>query len=85
MDLVGFARAIVDVAVEEGGMDLDVQFVQQLAEDCGLIFTRKPTPNELADPEWWGHEYGITAYTLGVIQDTAEFRAACKAAKSETV
>jgi len=85
MDLAGFARAIIDAAVEEGGMDLDVLFVQELAESCGLIYTRTPTANELADPEWWGHEYGICADTLGVLEDTPEFRAACKAAKSEPV
>jgi hypothetical protein len=85
MDLVGFARAIVDAATEEGGMDLEPQWVQETAEHFGLIYTRKPTERELADPEWWGHEYDMTADTLGVIVETPEFIAACKAAKTETV
>ena len=49
------------------------------------VVYRKPTPAELADCEWWGHEYGIDADTAGVIDRSQEFKAAIKTALPETI
>lgn len=76
LDLAEFAKMIVDSACEEGGSDLDAAWVQELAVSCGLIVMRKPTPAELADDEWFGHEYGIDADTEGVIERTPAFKQA---------
>lgn len=80
--LIEFAKEILDAACEVDASDLDIMWVQELAESCGLIVTRKPTDAELADNEWWGHEYCIGKDTSGVIDRTEEFKAAIKAAKS---
>ena len=84
--LVEFAKEILDAACEIDASDLDIQFVQDLGMSLGLVVARKPTDAELADHDWWGHEYGIDKDTEGVIDRTPEFIAAIKAAaKSETV
>lgn len=85
LDLVRFAKTILDDACDADACDLDPCDVQEIAKDCGLIVYRKPTPAELADEEWWGHEYGIGPDNAGVLERTPEFIAACKAAKTETV
>lgn len=46
-----------------------------IAAQHGLVLDRKPTPAELADPQWWGHDYGITADDETVTERTPEFMA----------
>ena len=82
-NLVTFAREILDAACEIDASDIDIMWVQELAASCGLILMRKPTPAELSDSDWFGHEYGIDADTAGVIERTPEFKEAIRAAKLE--
>lgn len=78
IDLVKFAQGITDLMWEEGEYghcDLDNDAVQDLAEECGIVFFRAPTDAELADPLWFGHDMGITAGDKAVGELTEEFKA----------
>lgn len=52
-----FARDMVEGAWKEQISRPDDVF--DLAEHYGLLEARKPTPEELADPMWWGHAAAI--------------------------
>ena len=58
-DLVALASELTQMLWDAEGCDLDSEAIQSLLVSCGVIRYRKPTPAELSDPEWWGHEWSI--------------------------
>jgi hypothetical protein len=77
-----FAAKVIEDQWQEGGPSEDGQAILDYAESCGFIHWRKPTANELADEEWWGHVYEIGADTAGVGELAPWFRELKKAAKA---
>lgn len=71
-DPVSFSKAVLDLMWESTD-DIDNETIEALAVEHGLILWRKPTPAELSDLEWWGHEYGIGATDEGVGEFTPSF------------
>jgi hypothetical protein len=82
-DLVRFAGEMADLLWDDPGLDVDVEAVESLLVSCGVIQYRKPTPNELADAEWWGHEYGIGADDEKVGEFTPAMKEMRKAARAK--
>lgn len=74
-DLVKFAHEMAELFFDFEGMDPDAEEVHAALVDNGIIHFRKPTAEELADPEWWGHEHGIKEDDEGVGDITPEMRA----------
>ena len=72
-DPVSFAKAVLDLMWEQVD-ELDYEAIEDLAQRYGLIIWRRPTPSELSDPEWWGHEYGIGSEDDGVGEFTPSFK-----------
>ena len=56
-DLLGFANAMAEEWAESGGMDLDGGALQDMLVSFGLLKFRAAKPSEVADLEWWGHEF----------------------------
>ena len=56
-DLLGFANAMHETWCELDGCDLDICVLQELLQQFGLLEFRAPKPSEVADLEWWGHEF----------------------------
>ena len=56
-DLLGFAKAMHETWCELEGCDLDSGSLQEILEQYGLLEFRAPKPSEVADLEWWGHEF----------------------------
>lgn len=80
--VVLFAAVAIENQWDDGGPSEDGQLILDGAEVAGLIHFRKPTSAELADDEWWGHEFEIDADTNGVGELTPEFSALKKEAMS---
>jgi len=79
-DLVKFATEMADLFFESEGFDIDAEAVQGLLVGNGIVHFRKPTAEELADPEWWGHEHDIKPDDDGVGDLTPEMAAMVKTA-----
>lgn len=77
-----FAADVIENQWQDCGPSEDGQVILDHATDEGLVHWRKPTPAELADEEWWGHELEIDPETSGVGELTPEFRALVKEAKA---
>lgn len=56
-DLLGFAKAMFETWCELEGCDLDNCSLEELLREYGLLKFRAPKQSELADLEWWGHEF----------------------------
>ena len=78
-----FAIDIIEQAWEDGPTE-EQQSMLDVAEHQGIVRWRAPTEAELADPDWWGHAWDITADNeTGVGEIDPEFRkAAERAAKA---
>lgn len=72
-DPVSFSKAVLDLMWESAD-DIDNESIEALAVEHGLILWRKPTPAELSDDDWWGHEYSIGAMDEGVGEFTPSFQ-----------
>ncbi len=86
--VVLFAADVIEAQWDECGPSEEGQCILDAAEALGFIHWRKPKPSEIADEEWWGHEYDIGPDTAGVGELSPDFRELKKAAKlalSETV
>lgn len=85
-DTVKLASELAEMLWEAEGCDLDNIAVQELLVACGVVHYRKPKPSELADLEWWGHEFDIGPDDHGVGEFTPEMKELRKAAQpAETV
>lgn len=78
--IVLFASDLIDGVFED--VSEEGQEILDHAESCGLIGWRKPKASELADEEWWGHEYEIGADDAGVGHKTDAFIGKIKTAKA---
>mgnify|MGYP003493500612 FL=1 len=56
-DLHAFATEMADTLFSLEGCDLDNFELQAILENHGIISFRTPKPSEIADEEWWGHEF----------------------------
>lgn len=81
IDLVAFASDIADLLFDADGCDIDLDAIRGALEQHGIVAYRAPTENELADEEWWGHEYSIGDNDKAVGELTPEFKALRKARK----
>lgn len=77
-----FAVDVIEAQWDDCGPSEEGQMILDEAEALGFIHWRKPTPSELADGEWWGHEFDIGPETAGVGELSPDFRELKKAAKS---
>lgn len=77
-----FAADVIETIWKEGPSTDEEQDILDIAEHRGLIHYRKPTAEELADNDWWGHQVAIQADDPDVGDMTAEFRAAVSAARA---
>lgn len=77
-----FASEVIESQWDDCGPSEDGQMILEHAESVGLIRWRKPNPAELADEEWWGHEFEIGPETEGVGELSPEFRTLVKEAKA---
>lgn len=82
--IVLFAADVIESQWDDCGPSEDGQMILEHAESVGLIVWRKPTPSELADREWWGHEFDIGPDTSGVGELSPSFRKMKTAAKIAT-
>ncbi len=78
-----FAKELVDWVWDDGPSTEEGQIVLDAATRKGIILWRVPKPSELADLEWWGHEFQIGAEDKQVGEYTPEFRAALSRARGE--
>ncbi|MFM7010626.1 MAG: hypothetical protein ACKO0Z_15075 [Betaproteobacteria bacterium] len=75
-DPTAFAGEIIDLAFEYDEDDtITFEELLEIAAKHGLVISRKPTADEIADPEWWGHTYGITADDETVTERSPDFAA----------
>jgi len=74
-DPVAFAAELISVIFDDDADEMEVQAIAEMAERHGLILSRRPTEAELSDPDWWGHEYGITEDDETVMERTPAFEA----------
>lgn len=77
-DPTGFANAIATMIFEDACCDLDALEVAELLQAHGIIKYRKPTGKDLADPEWWGHDWDMKANDDGVGELTPSFKVLTK-------
>lgn len=53
---VQFSRSIIEAVWDGKISDPEVAAsIQTTAQELGLTVVREPTPDERADPNWWGH------------------------------
>lgn len=71
--VVQFARGTIESCWEDGGHTEEQQAILDHAKAMGLMHWRKPTASELADDEWWGHEFDIGPNDEAVGELTPEF------------
>lgn len=85
--VVLFAVDVIESQWQEDGPSEEGQMILDAAEAIGFIHWRKPTAAELADDEWWGHEFEIGPDNAGVGELSPRFRALKAMAKKsvETV
>lgn len=80
MALAGFGGCFKFVgqalALAFGGHHMSREDLIGLAAECGLKVLRAPTEDELADPDWFGHELGIQAGEEKVWDNTVASEAA---------
>lgn len=80
MALAGFGGCFKFVgealALAFGGHHMSREQLIGLAAECGLKVLRAPTDEELADPDWFGHELGIQAGEEKVWDNTVSSEAA---------
>lgn len=80
MALAGFGGCFKFVgealALAFGGHHMSREQLIGLAAECGLKVLRAPTDEELADPDWFGHELGIRAGEEKVWDNTVSSEAA---------
>lgn len=84
-NVVKFAEEIIRMYWEGDCADLDGEAVQTLAVSYGLVEYRKPRPSEMADPEWWGHEFSMGPDDVGVGEFSREFCAMMKEHKTDEI
>lgn len=63
-----FIRAIVKHWWSHDCLDIDGCDFQEIAEEHGVVIRRKPTKEEFADPDWFGHEFDIGPDDPGVYE-----------------
>lgn len=78
-----FAKDMIEWAWQDGPSTEEAQIILDLATAKGLVHWRVPKPSELADLEWWGHEFQLGPDDKQVGEFTPEFRAALSKAKAE--
>ncbi len=79
-----FAKQLIDWVWDDGPSSEEGQTILDMATTKGLIHWRKPTAAELADDEWFGHEFQIGPDDAEVGEYTPAFRAAIAKARGET-
>lgn len=71
-----FAEAVIDILFDmSSDPEETIEAIELAAEEHGLIISRKPTPSEIGDPDWWGHAEGIGPDDETIMDRTPEFAA----------
>ena len=78
-----FAKDMIDWAWQDGPSTDEAQTILDMATAKGLIHWRVPKASELADREWWGHEFQLGPDDKQVGEYTPEFRSALSRARGE--